>query len=186
MKEIFFFTAITFLTISSCKKESATLAKDQTSVQSQLQTNARGSQTQTNASSSGGAFTFNDREIMNFDGQQFYNSCTNELITVFGDAQLIFHGIYNGTKSTITVNWHITGIKAVGESGREYIIDGAQTYQQSYFSNGVFTTKFVRNVRWVTAGSDNDFIQEVTEYLKIDAEGNITYLRDPVNVAYCQ
>ena len=186
MKKIFFFTAITFLTLSSCRKEATTLPIDETSVQSQLQTNASGSQLQTNASSSGGAMPFNDREIINFDGQQFFNSCTNELITVSGDAQLIFHGIYNGTKSTITVNWHITGIKAVGESGRQYTINGAQTYQESYFSNGVFTTKFVRNVRWVTAGGSNDFIQQVTVYFKIDAEGNITYLRDPVDVSYCQ
>ena len=44
MKKIFFFIAISFLTLSSCKKESATLAKDQTSVQSQLQTNASSSE----------------------------------------------------------------------------------------------------------------------------------------------
>ena len=177
MKKIFFFTAIAFLMLSSCKKEGTTLVKDQALARSQ---------SQTNASSSGAAFPFNDREIINFDGQQFYNPCTNELITVLGDAQLIAHGIYNGTKSTITLNWHITGIKAAGESGREYTINGAQTYQESNFSNGVFTTKFVRIVRWVTAGGGNDFVQEVTEYLKIDTEGNITYLRDPVNVTYCQ
>jgi hypothetical protein len=46
MKKIFFFTAIAFLMLSSCKKEATTLAKDQTSLQSQLQTNASGSQLQ--------------------------------------------------------------------------------------------------------------------------------------------
>ena len=51
MKKIFFFTAIAFLTLSSCRKESTTLAKDQTLAQSQAQTNA---------SSSGGAVPFSN------------------------------------------------------------------------------------------------------------------------------
>jgi len=176
MKKIFFFSTIALLTLSSCRKESTTLLKDQTSAKSESQTNVISS----------GAFPFNDHEIVYYDGQQFYNSCTNELITVSGNAQFIFDGIYNGTKSTITVNWHIRGIKATGESGREYTINGGSTYQESSFSNGVFTTKFVRSVRWVTAGSANNFIQKVTVYFKIDAEGNITYLRDPVSENYCQ
>ena len=40
MKKIFFFTAITFLTLSSCKKEATTLAKDQTVAESQFQENS--------------------------------------------------------------------------------------------------------------------------------------------------
>ena len=41
MKKIFFFTAIAFSTLSSCRKEGTTFAKDEAMVQSQLQTNAK-------------------------------------------------------------------------------------------------------------------------------------------------
>jgi len=40
MKKIFFFTVITFLTLSFCRKEAATLAKDQTVAESQFQENS--------------------------------------------------------------------------------------------------------------------------------------------------
>ena len=44
MKKIFFFTAITFLTLSSCQKEAATLSQDQPVAETQLV--ARPKQTQ--------------------------------------------------------------------------------------------------------------------------------------------
>jgi len=81
MKTIFFFIAITLLTLTSCRKEATTLSQDQTVAESQLQTNASSSQTETNASSSGGAFTFNDVYTFDLAGEQFYNSCTNEQMT---------------------------------------------------------------------------------------------------------
>ena len=177
MKKIFFFTAITLLMLSSCRKEGATLVKDQTLAQSQTQTNA----------SSGQAFPFNYIYKIDYDGQQGYNSCTNELATVYGNDQLIIHGIYNGTKSTITVNSHTQGtITAVGESGRQYTIEGALLYQESNFSNGVFTTKLVRNLRWITEGRGNNLTISETFYIKVDADGNVTVIRDPVSERYCQ
>ena len=118
MKKIFFFTAITFLTLSSCRKEATTLSQDQTVAEGQLQTNASSSQTETNASSSGGAFTFHDDFTLNWEGTQLYNPCTNELMTLSGDTYVTVHGIYNGAKSTMTVHANGQQIKAVGESGR--------------------------------------------------------------------
>jgi len=187
MKKIFFFIAISFLTLSSCKKESATLAKDQTSVQSQLQTNASGSQTQTNASSSGGAFTFHDVIRQNLDGEQFYNPCANEQMTATTWNRLIdFHGIYNGNKSTIIFHVNVQEFKAVGEGGTEYILAATYNSQESYFSNGVFTTKLVHHVRATTPSGGNSFILTDTYYIKVDADGNVTILRDPVYEISCQ
>ena len=179
MKKIFFFTAISFLTLSSCRKEAATLPKDQTLAQSQ---------SQTNASRSEGAFTFKDLFRVNLDGEQFYNPCTNEQMTATTWNLLIdFHGIYNGNKSTIIFHVNLQGFKGVGESGREYTGSAAITNsQESYFSNGVFTTKLVHHVRATTPSGGNSFILTDTFYIKVDAEGNITYIRDPVLETRCQ
>jgi hypothetical protein len=159
MKKIFFFTAISFLTLSSCKKETATLSQDQTVAESQLQTNA---------SSSGGAFTFNDVTKQNLDGEQFYNPCANEQMTATTWNRLIdFHGIYNGNKSTITFHVNVQGFKAVGESGREYILAATYNEQQSAFSNGVFTAKLVRHVRATTPGGGSILYSRIPIILRL-------------------
>jgi hypothetical protein len=178
MKKIFFFTAIAFLSLSSCRKEGTTLAKDQALAKSQ---------SQTNASTSGGAFAFNDVIRQNLDGEQLYNPCTNEQMTATTWNRLIdFHGIYNGNKSTITFHVNVQGFKAVGESGTEYILAATYNSQESYFSNGVFTIKLVHHVRATTPGGGNSFILTDTYNIKVDADGNITILRDPVYEISCK
>ena len=178
MKKIFFFTAITFLTLSSCKKEAATLAKDQTLAKSQ---------SQTNASSSGGAFPFHDVFKVDLAGEQYLNPCTNEQITASRWNLLFdFHGIYNGTKSTFTGHGNTQGFKGVDESGRKVIGAAEFNSQESSFSNGVFTTKLVSLVHGMTAGSDDNFIITETFYIKVYADGTITYVRDPVYEVRCQ
>jgi hypothetical protein len=178
MKTFFFFTAIAFLTLSSCKKEAASSSEDKTAAQSQLQTKAI---------SSGGAQPFYGSFDVHYDGQQFYNPCTNELATVYGFEKVIFNGINNGTKSTITFHVNMPGtIRAVGESGTEYVINDHLLQQESYFSNGVFTTKHVSTLRWVASGGGNNFTIKETYYIKVDADGNVTVIRDPVNETYCR
>ncbi len=186
MKKIFFFTAITFLTLSSCRKEGTTLAKDQTLAQSQLKTNASSSQSQTNASSNGGAVTFRSVEVVHHNGDQLYNPCTNELMTIYGDVQFRTHGVTNDNNSITTLNASIIGVKAIGESGRVYAIAGAGTLQWSNYSNGVFTFKLRYTNHFITAGGKNNFIEGQTFYLKVDASGNTTYIIDPVSESYCQ
>ncbi len=163
--------------IGSCKKEGITLSKDQALAKSQ---------SQANASSSGGAFEFHDVFRQNLDGEQFYNPCTNEQMTATTWDRLInFHGIYNGTKSTIIFHINVQGFKTVGESGTEYVLSATYNSQESYFSNGVFTTKLVHHVRATTPGGGNSFILTDTYYIKVDADGNITILRDPVYEISC-
>jgi len=187
MKKIIFLTAIAFLTLNSCRKEETTLAKDQTSVQSQLKTNASSSQTQTNVSSSGGAVTYSDVFKEDRTGISFFNPCTNELITVQSGYLLFdFHGVINGINSTFIVHTNVQGVKTVGESGRQYTVSGSWNGQTSYFSNGVFTTKLEIFYRWITAGSDNTLIRKETFYIKVDADGNVTVLKDETHEIYCQ
>ncbi len=178
MKKIIFFTAIAFLALSSCRKEATTTATDQTLVQSQLQANA---------SSSGGAVPFSDVFTISLVGESLYNPCANELITVISGNLLIdVHGVYNGNKSTITVHANVQGAKLVGESGRKYITSGSFNEQTSDFSNGIFTTKLVHFDRYITVGIDKNLIDKDTYYIKVDAEGNVTILRDETHEFYCQ
>ena len=186
MKKIFLFTTIAFLMLSSCKKEATTLLQDQTVADSELQANASSSQTETNASSSGGAFTFQDVFTLNWEGTQLYNPCTNELMTLSGDTYVSVHGIYNGAKSTMTVHANGQQIKAVGESGRLYTISGSTNHQESSFSDGVFTTKEVHFDRFITTGSANTLIWKDNFYVKVDANGNVTIIRDEIHETYCQ
>ena len=186
MKKIFLFTTIAFLMLSSCKKEAATLLQDQTVSNSEFQANASSSQTETNASTSEGAFTFHDDFVLNWEGTQLYNPCTNELMTLSGDTYVTVHGIYNGAKSTMTVHANGQQIKAVGESGRLYTISGSTNHQESSFSDGVFTTKEVHFDRFITTGSENTLIWKDNFYIKVDADGNVTIIRDESHETYCQ
>lgn len=177
MKKIFLFTAITFLMLNSCKKEATTLPQDETAAQSPLQKNE---------SSSGGAFTFNDIKIIHYDNEPFYNLCTKEIVYLSGEFQFIVHGVYNGSKSTITVHANTKGMNGVSESERKYSVAATLNSQESNFSNGVFTAKMVQTVIYTTAGSNNNSIATYTFYIKTDADGNITYLREPVFETHCQ
>ena len=173
MKKIFFFAAITVLMLSSsCKKEVTPLSQNRTATE--------------RISSSGGAFTFQDDFVLNWEGTQLYNPCTNELMTLSGDTYVTVHGIYNGAKSTITVHANGQQIKAVGESGRLYTISGSTNHQESSFSDGVFTTKEVHFDRFITTGSENTLIWKDNFYVKVDANGNVTIIRDEIHETYCQ
>ena len=74
----------------------------------------------------------------------------------------------------------------MGESGRQYTINEHLVYQESNFSNGVFTTKLVSTIRWITVGGSNNFIVTETFYIKVDAAENTTVIRDPVSGFHCQ
>ena len=178
MKKILFFTAIAFLSLSSCEKEGATVTKDQSLAKSQ---------SQTNASSSGGAFTFSDVFTVSLVGETLYNPCMNEVMTITSGGLLIdVHGVYNANKSTIIVHANVQGATFIGESGRKYTTSGSFNEQTSEFSNGVFTTKLVHFDRYITVGSDNNLIDKDTYYIKVDADGNVTIIRDESHETYCQ
>ncbi len=162
MKKIFFFTAIVFLTLSSCKKEGTTLSKDQSLAQKQS----------ANESSAEGAVTFSSVEVVHHNGDQLYNPCTNELMTIYGDVQFRTHGVTNDNNSIVTVNANVMGVKAIGENGREYTISGAARLQWSDYSNDVFTYKFRFYNRFISEGGNNNLIDEGIFYLVVDAEGN--------------
>ena len=177
MKKILFFTAIAFLSLSSCEKEGATVTKDQTLAKSQSQTNA----------SSSSAVPFSNVFTISVVGESGYNPCTNEVMTVIsGNIMIDVHGLYNNNKSTITIHVNAQKQKAVGESGRQYVLTGSYNEQTNDFSDGVFTTKLMHFDRWTSAGGEYDAIIKDIYYIKVDADGNVTIIRDESHETYCQ
>ena len=85
----------------------------------------------------------------------------------------------------MTTHVNFMGIKGIGENGRQYFISGSTNRKAFTFSNGVLATKVVAIVRWTTAGSDNDFIQEATFYIKVDSTWAVTILKETVIESYC-
>ena len=173
MKKTFFLMAIACLTLSSYSKEGATFTRDQTLAQSLSQTNTSSSRPAT-------------VELINIDGEQFYNSCTNENMTLYGNIRVVVQFIDNDSKSTFTFHFNGTGVKAIGESGREYMASGGEIYQESWYSNGVITTKDIWQNRYVTAGSESNFFINFTTYVSVDSNGNVTVIRDPVSETFCR
>ena len=174
MKKIFFFTAITILMLSSsCKKEVTPLSQDRTATE--------------RVSSSSAAVPFHVNFEESVEGFQIYNSCTNELMTLHGSIHDVFHGLYDGPDSKITFHYNFQeSVSAVGESGTEYIVTGTLNAQEGEFSVGEFTFKFINKYRFITKGGGNNFFYELTHYLKVDAEGNWTIIREEVEKTYCQ
>ena len=140
-----------------------------------------------NGATTDSAIAFNDVWKVDLAGEKYLNPCTNEQITASTWNLLFeFHGIYNGTKSTFSAHINTQGFKGIDESGRK--VSGAAEFnsQENSFSNGVFTTKIVSLVHGMTAGSDDNFIITETFYIKVYADGTITYVRDPVYEVRCQ
>jgi len=173
MKNIFFVTAIACLTLVSCRKEGAASTKEETLAQGL---------SQTNATSSRPAIV----ELINIDGEQFYNSCTNENMTLYGNIRVVVQFIDNDSKATFTLHFNGMGVKAIGESGTEYMASGGEIYQASWYSNGVMTTKDIWQNRYVTAGSASNFFINFTTYVSVDTNGNVTVIRDPVSETFCR
>jgi len=62
-KKIIFFTAIVFLTLSSCRKEATTFSQDKTLAESQLQTNSVQSASNNNADAVVSNALYSDKRI---------------------------------------------------------------------------------------------------------------------------
>ena len=171
MKKIFFFTSIAFLMLnSSCKKEVTPLSQDRTATER-----------------ISAAVPFSDVFKVSLVGETFFNPCMNEVMTITSGELLIdVHGVYNANKSTIIVHANVQGATFIGESGRKYTTSGSFNEQTSEFSNGVFTTKLVHFDRYITPGSKNNLIDKDTYYIKVDADGNVTIIRDESHETYCQ
>jgi hypothetical protein len=150
MKKIIFFTAIAFLTLSSCKKENASLAKDLEFAQSKSQLNTTTSN----------AIPYNIQDFISLDGVTSYSPCTGEVVTWSGICHAFMQGVYNPNTNTTKENFHINfqGIKAVSSTGTQYHVQDAYHIKSTISNAGcllTFSETLVFLLR--TAGAGNDF-----------------------------
>src|SRR5215218_1798990 len=128
MKEMILFTTIISVLLISFKSADTALVNAQTSATDQQQP-VLGV-----ASSDNAAVPFNATVDENLDGFPFYNSCTNELVTLYGTDHFVFHGFLDGPDSKITANLTVPAtVDAVGESGRPYIFTATLNAQEGEF-----------------------------------------------------
>jgi hypothetical protein len=178
MKKVLYLMAVTLLTLSSCKKEDAT--------SSQSKMTAQGPD-KINESTSRRAVPFHVNFEESVEGFQIYNTCTDELMTLHGSIHDVFHGFYDGPDSKTTFHYNFQhSVSAVGASGREYTATGTLNAQEGEYSPGEFTFKYINKYSFITKGGGNNFIYELTHYLKVDDEGNWIVIRAEVEKSYCQ
>ena len=92
MKKIFILTAVVFVTVSSCRKDVASIAARQSNQATPV------------ASNSQSAIPFSDVFVAHHDGTQLFNPCTNEVMTIYGDVQFRVHGVTNKNNSMTITN----------------------------------------------------------------------------------
>ena len=98
-----------------------------------------------------------------------------------------FHGFYDGSDSKTAFNYTFKGSgSAVGESGREYTATGILNAREGEYSQGEFTFKYINKYSFITKGGGNNFIYELTHYLKVDDDGNWIVIKAEVEKSYCQ
>jgi hypothetical protein len=172
MKKIFIITAIAVVTATSCRKDVSSTAAEQSNRANTIASNA--------------ATTSDEVIVVHHNGTRFYNPCTEEWMTLYGDVQFRLHSVSNNNNSMSITNSSVLGLKAIGESGRTYSITGAGIFQESNYSDGSLTNKISFTNHFITSGGGNNFIFGHTVYRKEDADGNVSYQRDPVSFSSCQ
>jgi hypothetical protein len=177
MKKLLVISVISIMMLSSCEDDTVLPASDQ---------GLNISQTKQAVVNADGAVPFKEVIIEEFENFEFYNPCTDEIMTITGRARIQIHGVVNGNKSTLIAHAHSQGGTAVGEDGRKYILTGGSNFQETTFSDGMFTTKYEYADLALTAGGGNNFIIREIFHIKVDAQGNVTYEREPLMLSYCR
>ncbi|SRR6266496_1820094 len=152
MKKIFFFTAIAFLSLSSCRKEGTTLAKGEVLTKSESQSNA----------STSGALPYNIQNYVSLDGVVISNACTNESVILSGICHVFGHGVYNPQTNTSKDDFHINlqGVKGMGETtGNAYEVKDNISERKNISCDGCILTFSGSEIFKITsANANNNFI----------------------------
>jgi len=176
MRQTFCFAAIVFFMLSSCSKDDAKLSDNQTV----------GTLSDTGAITNGG-IPFSNIFSVSLPGESLYNSCTGEVITIVaGNIIIDVHGVYNENNSIIFVQTRVEGVTATGRSGMLYTLTGSYNEQTGEYNNAVFTTRLQHFDRLIEPGSHNNAIVKSTYFIRIDAAGKVTLIKEPVSEVYCR
>jgi len=178
MKKIFLFTAITFLTLSSCKKEVATSYGEQQKIISSSTNN------------SVNAVPINwDTTWYEPAGVSMFNSCTQEYINFTGSIHIHIRGVISDNKITWLGHYDVQNLKGVGQiTGTKYVT--TETFNFSSTDN--FNSEFIEyqqrySLHYISLGKTSNFTLVNNWHLTINANGDVTvYFSTEGDIIKCQ
>jgi hypothetical protein len=167
MKKIFFFTAITFFTLSSCRKEATTALDGQSP---EIISNA--------TTNSVNAVPINwDTTWYEPAGVSMFNSCTQEYINFTGSIHIHIRGVISDNKITWIGHYDVQNLKGVGQiTGTRYVT--TETFNFSNTSD--FNTQSVvynqrYSLHYISLGKESNFTLENDWHLTINANGEVAF-----------
>jgi len=179
MKKIFFFTAITFFTLSSCRKEASTSLDEQSpKIISNSTTN------------SVNAVPINwDTTWYEPAGVSMFNSCTKEYINFTGSIHIHIRGVISDNKITWLGHYDVQNLKGVGQiTGTRYVT--TETFNFSNTSD--FNTESVvynqrYSLHYISLGKESNFTLVNNWHLTINANGDVAvFFSTDGDVIECQ
>lgn len=178
MKKIFFFTAITFLTLSSCRKEAARSLDESPKIISNATTN------------SVNAVPINwDTTWYEPAGVSMFNSCTQEYINFTGSIHIHIRGVISDNKITWIGHYDVQNLKGVGQiTGTRYVTTEAFNFSNTSDFN---TESVVYNQRYslhyISLGKESNFTLVNNWHLTINANGDVAvFFSTDGDVIKCQ
>ena len=165
MKNIFFFTAIAFLMLSSsCKKEVATFSEQQSS-----------KIVSSSAQNSVNAVPINESGTFPINGST-WNSCAQEFIDFSGTGHFEVRGIISDNKITFILHYNYPSVKGVGRtSGTEYVANSTFNYSNTFNFNTQFVYQQSASTRWIAQGSGLSCTVVNDWHLTVNANGVETF-----------
>lgn len=151
MKKMFFYAAIVFMAIGSCKK-----ADLQTSTEHLSMTNTAAS-----AAATVQHIKESDTSPVSFS---VWNPCTEEYVTISGTLHYILRWVISDNKETFVLHFNASNVKGVGQtSGTEYVTTSTFNYSN--------TNSFTGELRVFQQSAS-------TQYVALGGEGSFTIIND--------
>ena len=175
MKKIFFFTAIAFLTLSSCRKESATFERFTTSKEATRSSEDQSPAVVSNSTNNSvNAVPINESGTFPVNGST-WNSCTQEFIDFSGTGHFQIRGMISDNKITFVLHFNLSNVKGVGRtSGTQYVTTGTFNYSNTFNFNTQFVYQQSASTNYIALGSGLSFTVINDWHLTVNANGDVT------------
>ena len=107
------------------------------------------------------------------------NPCNHEKIHVTGSVGIDIHTVINGNSANLSIHLQAT-VDGVGNQGNTYNVLVNQNAHEnvSLSGNGQGNTNVVTTLRFISKGSAPNFILRETFHITVNANGDVTVIRD--------
>ena len=118
----------------------------------------------------------------------FWNDCTQELMNYHGNVHVVVQGVINDNKMSTFEHVNYMNLYAVGENSKEVYRGSVTQNISSNTSNkdGSFTYTGQLQLKFVSAGGKNNFVQKIFYHITINAKGETTSEIDKANYGSCR